>query len=279
MTRLPSLSIVTPSFNQGTYIAEALRSVQEQYHPCLEHIVIDGGSTDETPTVLRCHTASSRSGAVRWVSEPDHGQGDALNKGFAWARGDVIGWLNSDDRYRPGCFEIVAKYFAAHPEVDILYGDYTWIDASGKISQIRREIEFNLFILLYHRVLYIPTTASFFRRRIFDEGNYLDMALHYAMDFEFFVRLAKRGYRFRHVPEVLADFRFHDQSKTCTMSRKQLDEKDDIMFLYSPLMRRLPSPAQRRLANIALRNCAAAMRYSQKLWRGCYFGTLHEAIW
>jgi glycosyltransferase involved in cell wall biosynthesis len=278
VNQLLSLSIVTPSFNQGAYIGEALRSVQGQRYPCSEHIVMDGGSTDDTSSILSQHAANHTAGVLSWVSEPDHGQGDALNKGFARAQGDVVGWLNSDDRYRTGCFETVAEYFASHPQVDILYGDYTWMDEGGNISHIRREIEFNRFILLYHRVLYIPTTATFFRRRIFDEGNYLDVGLHYAMDFEFFVRLARSGYRFQHIPELLADFRFHSQSKTCTMSGKQLDEKDRIMLLHSPVMRRLQSPAQRRVANLVLRNCAAAMRYSQKLWRGYYFEELHDAI-
>jgi hypothetical protein len=145
------------------------------------------------------------------------------------------------------------------------------------VSRIRREIEFSHFILLYHRVLYIPTTATFFRRRIFREGNWLDERLHYALDFEFFVRLASRGYQFRHVPAMLADFRFQPLSKTCVTPHKQLKEKDEIMHLYSPMLRRLRTPSSRFVTLALLRTSAAALRYSEKLMRGYYFDTLRLA--
>ena len=147
-----------------------------------------------------------------WLTEPDSGQSEALNKGFRQAKGEIIGWLNSDDRYRAGCFEQIVQAFADNPDADILYGDYLLVDEAGKTVKIRREIEFSAFILLYHRVLYIPTTATFFRRRVFEEKNWLDESLHYAMDLEFFIRLAARGYRFRHIPEILADFRVHSKA-------------------------------------------------------------------
>ncbi len=115
------------------------------------------------------------------------------NKGFQRAKGEIIGWLNSDDRYRPDCFEHVVRAFEENPDVDIVYGDYLMVDAAGKVLKIRREIEFSAFVLLYHRVLYIPTTATFFRRRVFDEGNWLDETLQYAMDLEFFIRLSDLG--------------------------------------------------------------------------------------
>jgi hypothetical protein len=193
------------------------------------------------------------------------------------AEGDVIGWLNSDDRYRPGCFDRVAEAFRQHPEVDIVYGDYTWIDESGRISRIRREIEFSKFILLYHRVLYIPTTATFFRRRIFEHGHRLDESLHYALDFEFFVRLAARGYRFRHLPSILADFRFQPSSKTCITPHKQLEEVDKVMFLYSPVLRRLQGPGFQLAASALLRSAAATLRYGEKLLRGYYFDRFRTA--
>jgi glycosyltransferase involved in cell wall biosynthesis len=269
MSYNPSFSIVTPSFNQRAFIGEALLSVKNQEYGNLEHLVIDGGSQDDTTAIL--HQYAKCWTHLYWVSEPDRGQSDALNKGFSRVTGDIVGWLNSDDRYRPGCFECVAEVFARHPEVDVVYGDYTWIDESGRVSSIRREIEFSHFILLYHRVLYIPTTATFFRRRIFDEGNRLDERLHYAMDFEFFVRLAAQRYRFKHVPAILADFRFQEGSKTCTASHKQLEELDSVMHLYSPLLRKIQKPTSRRITTSVLRSCACVLRYSEKLIRGYYF--------
>jgi glycosyltransferase involved in cell wall biosynthesis len=277
MNYTPSFSIVTPSFNQRAFIGEALLSVKNQAYGNLEHMVIDGGSQDDTTAILHHYANQKRCTHLRWVSEPDRGQSDALNKGFSRATGDIVGWLNSDDRYRPGCFEYVARVFAQHPEVDVVYGDYTWIDESGRVSSIRREIEFSRFILLYHRVLYIPTTATFFRRRIFTEGNRLDERLQYAMDFEFFVRLATRGYRFKHVPAILADFRFQQGSKTCTASHKQLEELDSVMHLYSPLLRKMQKPASRRVTTAVLRSCAGAMRYSEKFLRGYYFSQFRPA--
>ncbi len=271
----PSLSIVTPSFNQAAYIREALVSVADQGYPNLEHLVIDGGSKDGTVDILRDY--AGKQGRVRWTSEQDTGQSNALNKGFARAAGDVVGWLNSDDRYRPGCFEHVAKVFEENPDVDVLYGDYTWIDESGKVFRIRREIEFSFFVLLYHRVLYIPSTATFFRRRIFDDGNWLNERLHYAMDFEFFVRLASRGYRFKHVPKLMADFRFQRNSKTCTDSHKQFEEIDHVVHLYSPVLRKMRTPITRRITTALLRSCAGALRYSEKLARGYYLNQFRPA--
>jgi glycosyltransferase involved in cell wall biosynthesis len=272
-----SFSIVTPSLNQRAFIDEALLSVKNQAYGNLEHLVIDGGSQDDTTALLRQYANQKRWTHLHWVSEPDRGQSDALNKGFSRASGDIVGWLNSDDRYRPGCFEYVAEVFARHPDVDVVYGDYTWIDESGRVSSVRREIEFSRFILLYHRVLYIPTTATFFRGRIFKEGNRLDERLHYAMDFEFFVRLASHGYRFKHVPAILADFRFQQGSKTCTASHKQLEELDSVMHFYSPVLRKIQKPASRRITTSVLRSCAGALRYSEKLLRGYYFNQFRSA--
>ena len=127
----PSFSIVTPSFNQAAFIEDALNSVRRQDVDQVEHWLIDGGSTDGTVDLLRRHSENIGGKTLRWLSEPDRGQSNALNKGFARVSGDIVGWLNSDDRYRDGCFTEVAKVFQDHPEVDIVYGDYTWINEQG----------------------------------------------------------------------------------------------------------------------------------------------------
>jgi len=275
MSNYPQFSIVTPSFNQGAFLNEMLLSVSNQSPFLLEQIVMDGGSRDGSVELLRQHSDSGRTD-LQWVSEPDHGQSHALNKGFVRARGDIVGWLNSDDRYRPGCLEAVARAFREDRAADVIYGDYAWIDEQGRLMQVRREIEFNLFVLLYHRVLYIPTTATFFRRRVFEEGNFLNENLHFAMDYEFFLRLAFRGYRLRHLPVVLADFRFHTQSKSCTMPDKQLQEQNMVMQQYSSILRNCQSSLSRKAAALALRTAAAALRYSEKAVRGYYFDRLRS---
>ncbi len=271
MSRELSLSIVTPSLNQGTFIEEALLSVKDQQYSSMEHIVMDGGSNDDTLAILRRCSSETCWSHLLWSSESDRGQSHALNKGFAAAKGDIIGWLNSDDRYRPGCFRQVVEVFQEHPDVDVVYGDYRLIDQNGIPQKLRREIDFSYFVLLYHRVLYIPTTATFLRRRIFEEGQVLDEDLHYAMDFEFFMRLATAGYRFLHTPMLLGDFRLQEHSKTLTMARKQLEEKDRIMYSYSRTLQRFQSSVARSAVLAILRSCAAALRYSEKLRRGYYF--------
>jgi glycosyltransferase involved in cell wall biosynthesis len=263
------ISVVTTSLNHRRFIEETLESVRNQSYPDLEHMVMDGGSTDGSVSLL-----AGKQGLewkhLRWSSEADGGQSDAMNQGFRRATGDAIGWLNSDDRYRPGCLAAVARAFAEHPEVDVLYGDFTLMDERGTHLRTRREIEFNPLVLLYHRVPHIPTTATFFRRRIFDEGNFLDESLHYAMDHEFYVRLALRGYRFRHLSAVLADFRLHPGSKTCSMAHKQLEERRLALQRHAPLLQRLQPGISRTLCVAGLQIAAGAARYGEKLWRGYY---------
>ena len=275
------MSIVTPSLNQGRFLGEALESVRSQGHTDVEHLILDGGSTDETVSVLRSLGGYLEWSHVNWQSGPDGGQSEALNKGFAQAGGDIIGWLNADDRYRRGCFDRVVKAFVENPEVDVFYGDFAIINPDGVVLSVRREIGFNRFILLHHHVLYIPTASTFFRRRVFEEGNRLKPELHYAMDYEFFLRLAEANYEIRHLPEVLADFRVHPESKSCRMAQNQSKEKQQIMMSFSPLASRLRSSRLRSAAFSGLQAIAGVMRWSEKFLRGYYYqqirpGTLRK---
>jgi len=259
----PKISIVTPSFNQGAFIEETIVSVLNQQYANFEHIVIDGGSTDQTLDILRKYPH------LRWVSEPDRGQSDALNKGFQRATGHIIGWLNSDDYYLPQCFQNIAEKFLTDPTTDVLHGNYRWIDKDGKLLQRRRELHFDMFMLKYLHMLYIPTTATFFHHRIFDEANFLDIEYGYAMDYEFFLRLAMKGYRFAHVDAFLADFRWHSQSKTESASHKQLAEQNKALFEYDPLLRTLP-PVVCGSAKTLLTGVARTKRVVLKAMKGYY---------
>ena len=214
----------------------------------VEHLVLDGNSIDDTVDLLKSLDGKPAWKHLRWRSKTDGGQSDALNRGFELSSGKIIGWLNSDDRYRHGCFSHVAKVFTENPEVDIVYGDLAIMDEQGVVQRIRREIDFDSFILLYHRVLYIPTPSTFFRRRVFEDGNWLRQDLHYAMDYEFFLRLANAGYRIEHTSRVLTDFRVHPASKSCGMERQQAEEKQQIMWSVSPLSTTIGSSYLRRLA-------------------------------
>lgn len=265
----PTISIITPSLNQGRFIEEALLSVVKQEYDNYEHIVVDARSTDNTLELLE--TYSSRSGNLKWISEADQGQSDALNKGFRLATGDIIGWLNADDKYLSGCFHTVAEIFARNPEIDIVYGDFRFMDEYGRTIGLQKEIDFDLFILKYLHVLYIPSTATFFRRRIVDEGNFLRLDLHFAMDYEFFLRLALKGYRFHHVPEYLADFRWHPDSKSSRAAEVQRAEQEKALRELDPFMGKLKETPLGTPVRLSLLSLARAKRTWLKLLNGSYW--------
>jgi len=265
--QLPKISVVTPSLNQGQYIEECIKSVLFQNYPNFEHIIIDGGSSDQTIQILKKYPH------LIWISEPDNGQSDALNKGFRMATGDIVGWLNADDRYLPGTFYKVAHYMKLHPEVDIVYGDYRFIDEKGRVTQIRKELDFDLFMLKYLHILYIPSTATFFRKKIFEDGNFLRLDFHYAMDYEFFLRLALKGYKFGHLREILAEFRWHPMSKSSLAAKKQKEEQERALQELDPLMVKLsqyPLFVRKTLRKL-LMYLARGKRYTLKAIKGYYF--------
>lgn len=265
------ISLVTPSFNQAQFLEDCLLSVKAQGYPQVEHIVMDGASTDGSVDILKTYSARPGWEYLKWKSEPDEGQSDALNKALRVATGDIIGWLNADDRYRPNCFRAISRAFEKYPSADILYGDYTYIDESSHVWRVRREIDYSWFILHYLHMLYIPTPSSFYRRRIFEEGNWIDTKFDYAMDYEFVVRLAHRGYKFKHIPALLADFRLHSASKTGAHADRQKQEHDSIAASYAPLLRNIRTRSLQRLTQLVLRVVARGLRYREKLFRGYYF--------
>lgn len=258
------ISIVTASFNQGPFIQEAIESVRAQNTGDVEHIIQDNCSTDSTQEVLKKYPH------LRVIREADKGQSDALNRGFKMACGDIIGWLNADDKYLPGCFGAVIDFFEKNPHCDILYGDYRLIDQEGKVLKLRKEISFDLFMLKYLHVLCIPSTATFFRRKIFDEGNFLDTRYHLAMDYEFFLRLALKGYRFSHIPVFLADFRVHGESKSSRHELLQKQEREQALFEQEKFWQDLQSPL-RSVMRGTLLVLARIKRSVLKLVRGSYF--------
>lgn len=202
------VSIITPSFNQGRFIEETILSVKKQNYPHIEHIIVDGGSTDETLDVIRRYEGTYN---LRWVSEPDEGQADALSKGFRLARGEVLGWLNADDTYQMGAVSSAVVCLQDHPGVDLVYGNFSYIDEAGEILYTHITPEFSLEKLLYGNI--IPQTAMFFRRRIIEEIGGVDPRLHYVMDWEFVLRIA-RNYQVQRVPAVWGNFRITRGTKS-----------------------------------------------------------------
>jgi glycosyltransferase involved in cell wall biosynthesis len=207
MKSLPSLTIVTPSFNQGRYIRETIESVLRQEYPDAHHIVCDAGSTDNTVDILKSYPH------LQWVSERDAGQSDAINKGFRMADGEIVAWINSDDTYVNGAFLKAGTFLRDHPEIDVLYGDCYMTNEQGNILRVRREIDFDPKVLLYG-FNFIPQPSTFFRRSVVQRAGDLDIGLRYSMDYEYFLRLWHIGARFYHVKEFFSYYRLQPDSVT-----------------------------------------------------------------
>ena len=202
------VSVVTPSYNQAQFLEETLRSVLEQDHPDIEYIVVDGGSTDGSLEILQKYASR----LAWWVSEPDRGQTDALNKGFARASGEILAWLNSDDTYQPGAVAAAVAFLQAHPEVGLVYGDANLIDEHGSVLGRFPARQTDYARLLQGHV-HIPQQASFFRADLWRQVGPLDPSFYFAMDYDLWVRLAKVSPLVYH-PALWANFRLHGQTKT-----------------------------------------------------------------
>jgi glycosyltransferase involved in cell wall biosynthesis len=221
---LPSLSLVTPSYNQRGYIERTLRSVLSQFRPGLEYIVQDGNSTDGTPAVLAAYAAR----ITRVDSRPDNGQAHALNLGFAKSTGDIMGYINSDDLVLPGALEYVVRYFARHPQVDVVYSHRIVIDPLDR--------EIGRWILPPHEdgILewadYVPQETLYWRREIWERtGGYLDESFRFAMDWELLLRFRAAGGTFKRLPRFLGAFRVHRSQKTRTqMATHGISEMDRL---------------------------------------------------
>lgn len=203
------ISIVTPSFNQGEFIERTLQSVltQDRFPHELEYVVMDGGSTDQTVDVLKHYT-----GQIAWQSEADRGQAHAVNKGLQASSGEIIGWLNSDDIYYPGTLKKVSEFFAAHRDVDVVYGDANFIDREDRVTSLYPTEKWSL--QHFKSRCYISQPATFFRRGAVEKYGLLDENLHFCMDYEYWLRMALQGASIAYLPGILAATRVYPETKT-----------------------------------------------------------------
>jgi len=220
-----SIAIVTPSFNQCRFLPKTIESVLSQGYPNLIYRVQDAASTDGSVDVLRSY--GSR---MQWASEPDHGQAQAINRGFAQCRGEIMGYLNSDDALLPGTLTYVASMFAKYPEVDLVYGHRVFID--------RSDLEIGRAILPRHssKALYwadfVPQETLFWRSRVWDEIGPFDENLHFALDWDFLLRAQHSGFKLLRLPRFLACFRVHDEQKTSKIYDKGYEEMQQLRHKY-----------------------------------------------
>jgi glycosyltransferase involved in cell wall biosynthesis len=203
MTRV---SIITPSYNQAAFLRQTLRSVLNQDHPELEYLVVDGGSSDGSIEIIKEHSRR----LAWWVSEPDSGQADAINKGFAHAHGEIAAWLNSDDFYLPGAVSAAVRVFEAHPEVVLVYGNMQAVDETDSLINTLSYDQLTLEDLLCFQIIGQP--AAFMRRTAVEAVGGLHTGFHLLLDHQLWIRLARLG-PILHVDQTWAAARYHAGAK------------------------------------------------------------------
>jgi glycosyltransferase involved in cell wall biosynthesis len=242
------ISVITPSLNQIGFLKTCCASVADQQGVAFEHIVIDGGSSDGSPSWLR------QLPEVLSVSEADRGMYDAVNKGLALARGDILAYLNCDEQYLPGTLSFVQGFFREQPEVDILFGDFLAVAPDGVLKAYRKAIPLR-WPYIVSSYLYAGTCGMFFRRRLFDQGLEFDSRWHCVADADFVVRALRQGFRARHARRYLAVFT--DTGANLSASASQFRERREWKRSFPAFIRWL-GPAFNLL------------RLLEKLLRGCY---------
>ncbi len=234
----PFISIVTPSFGQAEFIRETIESVAAQVVAC-EHFVMDGGSKDHTVDILREYPH------LEWVSEPDHGQAHAINKGLLRARGDILAYINSDDFYRPGAFEHVAEIFSANPQVGLVVGGCDIVneasETTGKFLPRYQQFEDLIRYWGWDRWVCIPQPSTFWRRSLLEQVGLFDIDCHMVLDYEMWLRMAQKTQVFT-TDRSLAAFRLAPETKTVSRTHEMYCEEFEISKRYWHML-----PRKRRL--------------------------------
>ena len=205
----PKISIITPSFNQADFLERTILSIHNQLYPNLEHIVIDGGSTDGSVEVLK----KFENRLSYWHSRPDQGQCDAINQGASKATGSFMTWINSDDLLLQGALDRIGNLIRKHPDTDLFYGNHVEVDESDRVTKRVYTINFDLKDFLYEVHIIFHQQSSFWKVELFRElGGLNDCP--YAMDYDLFYRMISRGIRWHRIEDYLAAFRIYPESLT-----------------------------------------------------------------
>lgn len=239
------ISIVTPSYNQGDYLEETIESVLSQGIPGLEYIIMDGGSTDQSVEIIRKYEKH----LAYWQSQPDGGQTHAILEGFRRSSGQVLAWINSDDSYEPGTLAKVKREFESDPQLQFLYGDYSLLFQDGrKVAKPKISFDFNISLLAF---LMIPQPSSFWKRSLYDAVGGLNPRYQYAMDYDLFLRFGRHlkdhPNAIRHLQDLLAQFRVHEESKSVSLQARFLPEYEAIRTQFGVPARGLAFEVRRKL--------------------------------
>ncbi|MCW6036950.1 glycosyltransferase [Spirulina subsalsa FACHB-351] len=208
LSRFPPITIVTPSYNQGQFLEATIRSILLQGYPNLEYIIIDGGSDDNTLEIIRQYEPF----LAYWISEPDGGQSEALNKGFKRATGELIGWQNSDDTYAPYALWYAAQTYLNNPHCDVIYGEVHHIDEQNNFIKKYPVIEATVENMIPYSS--VSNHSVFYHRKIFENQQWINSELKHCMDQEFHLRLLLKGYQFIYEPRIIGHWRIHEQAKS-----------------------------------------------------------------
>jgi glycosyltransferase involved in cell wall biosynthesis len=219
----PRITIVTPSYNQQGFIEETIRSVLLQGYPNLEYIIIDGGSMDGSADIIKGYEKF----LAYWVSEPDHGQTDAINQGFLRSTGDILAWQNSDDIYLQNAFFSAAEGFRNHPRGSLVFGNIKFIDEESRDRGELRFVPFSRWALICEGTM-LANQAAFWKRELFLRAGTLNASLTFCMDYEFFLRASSHG-RFEFIRQFLGAFRLHGESKSATVPQVGMQEHAQIL--------------------------------------------------
>lgn len=225
------VSVISPSYNQGEFIQKCIDSVREQQGVVVEHIILDNCSTDNTIDLLDGYQKNPHGVDLKIIIEPDKGQTSAINNGFSLATGDIVCWLNTDEFYNPGTLALVDDFFKRHPDADILFGNCTFVDREGEVVKEKIEHGFNKNMLIYYGC-YIPSCATFVRRRVIDQGCLLDESFRVCMDFDWYARLANAGFKFAHIPVSLAQFTWHETNISSSLVESRVEERHKVQLRY-----------------------------------------------
>jgi glycosyltransferase involved in cell wall biosynthesis len=252
MTKLPLVTVITPSFNQAEYLEGTIQSVLSQGYPNLEYLIVDGGSTDGSQAIIQKY-ASRLAG---WICEPDRGQADGVNKGLALAHGDIIGWVNSDDLYLPGAIQGALEAFQAHPEAGMVYSNVRAIDGQGRTTNLMRYGDWGLEDLMTFHIIGQPGVLM--HHEALKKAGYLDLNYHYMLDHHLWLRLAQVA-PMVHVDSVWAAGRFHEAAKNVAQAARFGQEA----YAIAEWMKAQPSLAS-RYARLEKRIWAGAHRMNAR---------------